>query len=96
MTKRVFHSTSHWALGADMAQWILYRRRSRKQGGWEAVSFVSSTWEVLERCLREKGVDDDTACFLLRGLPDTFQEWKHAQQWSAGRGGGIEIGRLPF
>jgi hypothetical protein len=43
---------------------------------WQPVSFVRSTKEVLARCMREKGVGAETACFLLFGLPNTFDEWK--------------------
>ncbi len=50
--------------GADDHQWILYGRASRKiprapwQGfDWNAVSLVRSTKTVLERIIREKGLD---------------------------------------
>lgn len=79
MTERVFVALNEWALGADELQWILYQRRSKENGGWKSVSFVRSTKEVLARCMREKGADEDTARFLLARLPDTFDQWKTIQ-----------------
>ena len=51
----VFAISGDWALGADSLQWILYRRKSKRTGKWGAVSFVSSTRDILARCMREKG-----------------------------------------
>jgi hypothetical protein len=79
MTDRLFATAGDWAVGADELQWILYCRRSLRHGGWKAVSFVRSTKEILARCMREKGTDEDTARFLLSGLPDTFDQWKSLQ-----------------
>jgi hypothetical protein len=76
MADRVFASVGDWALGADEMQWILMRRRSREHGGWKSVSFVRSSRDILARCMREKGTDEDTARLLLSGLPDTFDLWK--------------------
>jgi len=76
MTDRIFAEADGWAVGADEVQWILYRRRSQRLGGWIGVSFVRSTLDILKRCMREKGVDDDTAIKLLGGLPDSFDQWK--------------------
>jgi hypothetical protein len=71
--------TKDWALGNDSLQWILYRRRSKANGGWYPVSFVSSTRAVLERCGREKGCGNDLAV-LVDGLPPTFDEWLKTHQ----------------
>src|SRR5215510_2957002 len=82
--ERQFAVSGDWARGADNLQWILYRRRSKARGGWEAVSFMRSTRAVLERCCREKGCGDDTARNLLTGLPDTFDAWKATRTpWNA-------------
>ena len=63
-----------WALAADSLQWILQRRRA---GGWRGVSFVSSSKDILARCMREKGVPPDAAAVVLAGLPNTFRQWRH-------------------
>lgn len=76
---RVFVIAGDWALASDGIQWMLMRRRSQTKGGWRAVSFVRSTKEILARCMREKGTDEDTAAKLLAGLPDTFDQWKTNQ-----------------
>ena len=76
MPDRVFIAKDDWALASDGVQWILQRRRKGSQQGWRPVSFVRSTRDILVRCMREKGVGVDTACFLLSELPDTFDQWK--------------------
>jgi hypothetical protein len=53
--ERQFAISGGWALGSDGLQWILYRQRSEKHGGWVGVSFVRSTKDILARCMREKG-----------------------------------------
>ena len=65
-----------WALTSDPLQWILQRRRRQQNGRcWRPVCFVRSTREVLERCMREKGVPAEDARRLLEGLPATFDSW---------------------
>ena len=76
MTDRVFAVAGDWAVASDGLQWILQRRRMGSQQGWRPVSFVRSSRDILARCMREKGVDVDTARLLLSGLPDTFDQWK--------------------
>jgi hypothetical protein len=77
MIDRIFAEADRWALASDGVQWILMRRFDRKSGKvWDPVSFVRSGRDVLERCMREKGVEADRAIILLRGLPDSFDEWK--------------------
>jgi hypothetical protein len=76
---RIFVTAGDWAVGANEVQWILYRRRSQARGGWNAFYFVRSSKDILAQGLREKGADDDTARFLLSGLPDTFDQWKASQ-----------------
>ena len=64
-----------WSLAADGLQWILRRRRGK--GGhvaWRDVSFVSSSKDILARCMREKGVPAPAAAVVLAGLPDTFAQ----------------------
>jgi len=78
MSERQFAIGGDWALGADSLQWILYRRRFKGTEQWRPVSFVASTRQVLERCMREKGCGLDTARNLLAGLPDSFETWKDA------------------
>ena len=80
--ERQFAVSGDWALGADEVQWILYRKRSQKRGGWNPVSFVRSTKDILARCMREKNVPDDDSAVLLAGLPETFDEWLKATQSS--------------
>ena len=72
----IIKTAGNWALGADSLQWILYRNDNRASGRWTGVSFVHSTRQVLERCMREKGVEAAEARELLSGLPDTFDAWK--------------------
>jgi hypothetical protein len=62
-----------WRISADNLQWILQRRR---MNGWRPVSFVSSTKEILARCMKEKGVPPEVAQRALGGLPNTFSEWR--------------------
>jgi hypothetical protein len=78
MDERQFAVSGQWALGADDLQWILYRQRSEKRGGWIAVSFVRSTRDILARCMREKGCPEDDTAVLLAGLPLSFDQWKTA------------------
>jgi len=63
-----------WALAADNLQWILQRRRKGPHP-WYGVSFVSSTKDILARCMAEKGVPAQDAKQALNGLPDTFAQW---------------------
>jgi hypothetical protein len=80
---RVFEVEGKWTLSADAVQWILYRNRS---GARDGVAFVSTTKDILARCMREKGVEPHTAEKLLGGLPATFKEWKASQEASWGHG----------
>ena len=57
---RQFAFAGKWGLGADGLQWILYRER-------HAVSFVSSTRGVLERCMRESGCSVRSAACVRIG-----------------------------
>ena len=77
MTDRVFAIEGEWALASDGLQWMLMRHRKGRDP-WRAVSFVSSSKDVLARCMREKGVELDTASLLLAGLPESFEQWKRA------------------
>jgi hypothetical protein len=72
---RAIRIDGDWALAADRLQWILQRRHA---GGWRPVSFVSSSKDILARCMREEGVPADAAQRVLASLPDTFAEWAHS------------------
>src|SRR5215472_19140092 len=72
MSERQFAISGRWALAADSLQWMLQRRAGQR---WQAVSFVSSTRDILVRCMREKGCPSADAERLLAGLPSTFEEW---------------------
>ena len=74
MMDRIIREADGWALGSDGIQWMLMRRKGPTD--WRSVSFVRSTRDILDRCMREKGVGDAAARFLLEGLPDTFDQWK--------------------
>ena len=76
MTDQIFAVAGDWAVASDGIQWILMRRRSQRLAGWKPVSFVRSSRDILARCMREKGTDEDTARLLLSGLPDTFDRRK--------------------
>lgn len=82
---RVFATAGDWALASDGHQWMLMR--GQLNGQWRALSFVSSTKDILARCCREKGVDAPTALKLLAGLPDTFDEWRALQAPTKGQRG---------
>src|SRR6516164_7879674 len=82
MSERQFAISGRWALAADSLQWMLQRQYMHKgQVCWRSVSFVSSTRDILARCMREKGCPPADAERLLAGLPATFEEWaeKRAQ-----------------
>jgi hypothetical protein len=72
---RIFTAQRDWAVASDGAQWVLMRREGTR---WRAVSFVRSERSILARCMAEKGVRPPTAEFLLKGLPDTFDQWKQS------------------
>ena len=72
MSERQFAISGRWALAADSLQWMLQRRAGQR---WQSVSFVSSTRDVLVRCMREKGCPPADAERLLAALPSTFEEW---------------------
>lgn len=70
------------ALGFDRLQWILYRayddkKKTKWQGrNWDAASFVRSTKAILERCIREKGIEvSPEGQVFLDQLPENFDSW---------------------
>lgn len=63
---------NNWALASDGLQWILQRRYGKT---WKALSFVRSTKDILERCMREKGMEVSSRDYFLARLPSTFDEW---------------------
>jgi len=91
MTDRQFAISGKWALAADRLQWMVQRQCMRKgQIDWHSVSFVSSTRDILARCLREKGCPPADAERLLAGLPSTFEEW--ARKRAQARGETVSVG----
>jgi hypothetical protein len=81
-----------FALGADDLQWILYKSCRKEPspieahlvfgrgGEWEPVSFVSSTKEILFRCMREADCKPcEEAQVALERYPDTFRDWEGAR-----------------
>ena len=72
MSERQFAISGRWTLAADSLQWMLQRRAGQQ---WRSVSFVSSTRDVLVRCMREKGCPPADAERLSAALPSTFEEW---------------------
>lgn len=83
MTERQFAISGGWALGTDNLQWILYRSQKSKTAPWVGTSFVHSGRDILERCMREKGVPEHDREVLLAGLPSTFDEWFKSSQSSS-------------
>jgi hypothetical protein len=67
-----------WVLAADDLQWILQRRRSNART-WMDMSFVSTTRDILARCMREKGVLQDAADRVLAALPGNFKQWRYGE-----------------
>ena len=78
MTERIIAVSGEWALGADSLQWILYRQQSKAPPkglrDYKGLSFVRTSKDILARCMREKGVGEQSEV-LLAGLPDTFDAW---------------------
>jgi hypothetical protein len=66
----------NWALATDGAQWILqYGHKSRRGTSWEGKSFVRSTKDVLERCMREYNVPADAIERFITPLPVDFDTY---------------------
>jgi len=74
----LFELAPGWALGADRNQWIVMRRRKRRdQHYWHPVSFIGSTKTTLLRVLREKGIQPTPeAKIALNALPERFLDWR--------------------
>lgn len=72
MADRVVATANGWALASDGIQWILMRRYTKR---YRALAFVRTDKETLARCMRETGVDARSMRYLLKGLPDTFDEF---------------------
>jgi len=82
VSERQFAVSGSWALGADNLQWILYYAQKSRTAPWVGASFVSTTRDILARCMVEKGCPEDDRAVLLAGLPSTFAEWKQTAQSS--------------
>jgi hypothetical protein len=84
MSDRIFlRLNDRLALGADDLQWILYRSRAAAAPdmcvrNWLPIAYVSSSREVLARCVRETGFGDDTAMSAVLRLEAAFDAWKAA------------------
>ncbi len=74
----LFELAPGWALGADRNQWIVMRRRKRRdQHYWHPVSFIGSTKTTLLRVLREKGIHtSEKGQAALNALPERFLDWR--------------------
>ena len=85
MADRQFAISGKWALAADRLQWMVQRQYlHRGEIKWQSVSFVSSTKDILARCMREKGCPPADAVRLLAGLPSTFGEWTRKRAQTCG------------
>lgn len=67
------------ALGTDDRQWIVFRRRKRRDHEyWNPISFIASRKAILARVLREKGIQlTSGAQDFLASMPSTFREWQN-------------------
>lgn len=67
------------ALGADNGQWIVYRRRKRRDHSyWNPISFIASSKAILTRVLREKGIQlTSEAQDFIDSMPGSFREWQN-------------------
>ncbi len=83
MTDRVFLDLCEgWALGADELQWIVMRRKKRRdQAYWNPEAFIATEKRILRRVLREKGIQPTPeAAEYIDAMPDTFKEWYHLRR----------------
>jgi hypothetical protein len=76
MTTAFLQINDTWALAADDLQWILQRRRKGGAQSWYGVSYISSTKDVLARCMKDNGIPPEDAQTALAALPHTFKEWR--------------------
>jgi hypothetical protein len=75
-TDRQFRMSGRWALASDGIQWVLQRGKGKQ---WEGVKFFRSTKAHLAYRMRQMMPAED-AERLLDGLPDTFDEWRLANE----------------
>lgn len=78
MSDRQFLRLSEkWALGYDRNQWIVMKRRKRRdEHYWHPVSFIGSTKTNLLRVVAEKGVTVGPAAQrVLDTMPERFLDW---------------------
>jgi hypothetical protein len=71
-------------LSVDGLQWILNRSSLNKATGelnWTPIAFVSSSRDILLRCIMESGLDDGTAASATASLP-TFAAFQAARNSS--------------
>ena len=106
----LIHLNEEWALGYDDLQWIVMCRRTSRRDGyrWRQVSFIASKKVVVERVLREKGIEPTPeAQQALHQLPNRFKAWRQqrlqtetsasttARPFSAGADGPNPVTRTP-
>jgi hypothetical protein len=85
-----------WAVATDRVQWILRRRRGSDKlteaAIWRDVSFVHTTLDILERCMREKGAPSEVVHSLLEVVGSRFGNQFDPEQ----RGGQKNVSRPTF
>mgnify|MGYP003990769153 FL=1 len=66
-----------WSLRYDRLQWKICKSKKRKDGAyWHAVSFIATEKWILERNLRDLGIQIDLeAQAYIDAMPDTFTKW---------------------
>jgi hypothetical protein len=66
-----------WAIGWDRVQWILLRAEKQSPTArWRGVSFVSSTRDILCRCVAEnKCIPNSAGEVFFRSLPHRFRDF---------------------
>ena len=75
--RQLLRLNDNWALAYDENQWIIQRRKMRRdESYWNPVSYIGEKKSTLMCRLREKGVViDPEAQFYLDQMPDTFLQW---------------------
>jgi len=78
------HLEGLWWIHFDDLQWIIAQQRESGVGVRKTVSFVSSTKDILLRCVREKGISPTAeALNAIASWPSTFREWFAGRQNAA-------------
>jgi hypothetical protein len=69
-----YYVSENWAIASDGIQWILQKKSS--DTGWKSITFIHTQRDILERCMRDKGVPEENRVELISSLPCTFNEWR--------------------